>query len=1170
MTLNQEKFLSSRIEPLLKEGSKRIELYGTSGADKAYCLHQLFHMMQRNLLVILPSFKEAEELFADIQFFSHGSSSEPILFPPYNLMPFKFIKYHNETAAQRVKGLYQAIYNSAESLIVTSVEGLLQRVIPRKVLSDYTDILMTGEENDRDALVNKLELGGYNRTLLVEEPGDYCIRGGILDLFSPMYQDPIRLEWFGDVVESLRFFSPTSQRTVADTSEVILLPASESVLENQDRKELLNRIRIQAAELELPPTKVREIVAHIEIEGVLPEISGLNSLIYEKLDRLSDYLPDDVLYVIMDQGEVEKSARAALESVQQNYDSAILEKRFCIPPEVMYSAWEAVNDVIVNSDHLTFSQVPISGTPKDDLVSRAVIDMSIRDNSNLKMALEHPTDPDRMLFPLVKWIRENDAAGNRTLIVCRTKNQLSRLRSLLEPYDLTFESASDLTAVWGSRKRVWGCVGALSSGFVWDEASLAVVTEAEIFGARRRRKPSRSKTTAELLRLEELKTGTLVVHDEHGIGRYEGLVKLGVERSHNDYLLIVYRNDDKLYLPVDRINVIQKYMGVDGTAPVLDKMGGNSWAKVKERVKRSAEKIAGELLKLYASRRVNKRRVFSKPGTDFNAFESAFTYEETGDQLKAIQDVIDDMTRETPMDRLVCGDVGYGKTEVALRASFIAVNDEKQVAVLVPTTVLAEQHFLTFSARFKRFPFNVACLSRFRSVAAQRDIVKKLKEGKIDIVIGTHRLLSKDVGFKNLGLMVLDEEQRFGVKHKEKLKKMRETVDVLTLTATPIPRTLHLSLTGIRDISIISTPPEYRQPIKTYICEFDDGIVTDAIRKELRRKGQIFFVHNNIKSIYSVARHIQHLVPEMRMKVAHGQMKETELEAVMLDFANKKIDLLICTTIIESGLDIPAANTMLVNRADRFGLSQMYQLRGRIGRAEDQAFAYLFIPKESALTKDAKKRLKVLMEHSDLGAGFQIALSDLKIRGGGTILGASQSGHIAAVGYDMFLKLMEEAIGELKGKPLKPSLEPEINMALSAFLPEEYIADIDQRLSTYRRLAKITTLGAINDFKAELMDRFGPLPSEANNLLLKIMLRVLSIRAGVNRLDITGNHLILSFSVAHQKEPGGIVDMIRAKPNQFSLRPDHTLKVNFPRSTRKQMLAQVKNILKEIIQRVNS
>jgi transcription-repair coupling factor (superfamily II helicase) len=698
-----------------------------------------------------------------------------------------------------------------------------------------------------------------------------------------------------------------------------------------------------------------------------------------------------------------------------------------------------------------------------------------------------------------------------------------------------------------------------------------VVTEDEIFGVRhQRRKRTDSRPRTQMLDLQELKKDDLIVHNDHGIGQYGGLAKMNIDGVTNDFLIVIYKGGDKLYLPVDRMGVVQKYMGVEGVVPVLDTLGGKSWERVKSRVKKSAEKIAGELLKLYARRKVDRGHSFSPADNYVQDFEAGFAYEETADQQKAIEDVISDMQKPTPMDRLVCGDVGYGKTEVALRAAFMAVNDGKQVAILVPTTILAEQHYETFRNRFERYPVNVACLSRFRSPRVQRTIIEELKAGKTDIVIGTHRLVQKDVAFNDLGLLILDEEQRFGVKHKEKLKAFRSTVDVLALTATPIPRTLHLSLVGVRDISIISTPPEFRKSIMTYISEFDDAVIADAITKELRRRGQIFFVHNNIRSIEKVAAKIRRLVPEVRLAVAHGRMDEDELEQVMFLFMNREIDMLVCTTIIESGLDIASANTIIVNRADRFGLSQMYQLRGRVGRADEQAYAYLLIPHESLLGRDAQKRLKVLMEHSDLGAGFQIAMSDLKIRGGGSILGASQSGHIAAVGYDMFLKLMETAVRELKGEETIEPLEPEINVSVSAFLAESYIPDIDQRMSAYRRLAKMIELQQIADFKAELLDRFGPLPEEAANLLLKILLKVMAKKAGVLRLDLLGQNLILNFSESHQRDPAAMVEMILADPKRFNLSPENVLKIRLTSRRLNSQLAQAKNLLKEIAQRVNT
>ncbi|MGE5256205.1 MAG: transcription-repair coupling factor, partial [Hyphomicrobiales bacterium] len=797
--------------------------------------------------------------------------------------------------------------------------------------------------------------------------------------------------------------------------------------------------------------------------------------------------------------------------------------------------------------------------------------VGIQSNSELTARLRQHPDKEHLLMPLADWIRDHQGLGRRVLVVYRTKSQAERLMALLAPYGIHFQRSEGVPAQPLEPSAAVVCLGQLAGGFVWPDEGLAVVSEEEIFGVRHvRRAKAETKAAIRLLDLQELKQGDLIVHLEHGIGRYEGLQKLTVEGVRNDFLALSYHGGDKLYLPVDRMGMVQKYMGVEGHTPALDKLGGKSWERVKAQVKRSAEKMAGELLRLYAQRKVEKGFAFGAVDGYFRDFETGFAYEETPDQLKVIDQVLDDMQQGVPMDRLVCGDVGYGKTEVALRASFLAVNNGKQVAVLVPTTILAEQHYATFRSRFQRYPVNIACLSRFRSRKEQQAIAAGLKSGAVDIVIGTHRLIQKDIAFKDLGLLVLDEEQRFGVRHKEKLKRLRSTVDVLALTATPIPRTLHMSLVGVRDISLIQTPPEFRKAIITYISEFDPDIVAEAIRRELRRQGQVYFVHNAIHSIQKMARKLNELVPEARLDVAHGQMAEEDLERVMYRFLNRDIDLLVCTTIIESGLDIPSANTIIVNRADCFGLAQMYQLRGRVGRADEQAYAYLLIPDESLLTSDARKRLKVLMGHSDLGAGFQIAMNDLEIRGGGTILGASQSGHIAAVGYDMFIKLMEDAVADLKGEPVVQPLDPEIHIPLSAYFSESYIRDIDQRMMLYRRLARVTDLQEIADLRAELTDRFGPLPDEATNLLFKIMLKVLARHAGVVRLDVNDQKLVLFFSDAHPKNADAVVQMILDDPERFEMSPGGVVKARLTPAGVIGQLAQAKNILQAISQRGNN
>jgi transcription-repair coupling factor (superfamily II helicase) len=1153
-----------------------MDVLGITGAQYAYLVSRIFRVTGRPVVAVAPTAKMAEQFLGDMRFFSETEEDACIYFPPYNIIASQHLSYHNETAAQRIAALYRFSTGQTHGVGITTLDALLQRLAPKSMMNDFSELLMPHEDLERERLIAKLHAGGYTRAMIVEEPGDYCIRGGILDVFSPLYSDPLRIEFFGDTVDSIRFFSAATQRSTQPIEEAIILPAREVVLKMDSLDGVLHRIRKRGGEQNLPVTQIRTLVDRIKSNGPFPGIESLSAMIYPEMDTLLDYTPTDTIFVLLEPEALRKTAEALHERVMTHYETACHEPRLCSPPESLYLSWQELMKALEEKAYLSLGGVGAMSPPPNrpegtaQAAPRVQLRFHTADNAAVQLALKAARGGEFLFEPLIQWIHTQGEAGRTRLLVCRSRSQASRLRDLLTPYGIEPESRAGWPGSESCRGGLFICIGELSAGFVWPEADLAAVTEDEIFGGGHHRR-SRIKTPArtQLLELADLKQSDLVVHRQHGIGQYEGLTKLTLEGHTNDFLLISYRDGDKLYLPVDRMNMIQKYVGVDSVAPVLDKLGGASWERIRKKVKRSAEKMAGELLKLYAARKVERGTALTAIDRTFKEFETAFPFEETNDQMKAIDEVLADMAQEQPMDRLVCGDVGYGKTEVALRAAFLAANSGKQVAVLVPTTVLAEQHFKTFSERFERYPFFVECLSRFRSPKQQRRIVEDLKSGKIDIVIGTHRLLSKDIAFKDLGLIVLDEEQRFGVKHKEKLKRLRHTVDVLALTATPIPRTLHLSMVGIRDISIISTPPEQRHPIVTYVCELDDITIAEAVQKELNRGGQIFFVHNHVATIEAMALRIQKLVPQVRLGIAHGQMAEDALEKVMFRFLNRELDLLVCTTIIESGLDVGTANTILINRADRFGLSQIYQLRGRVGRSEEQAYAYLFIPPDSAMGTDAQKRLKVLMEHSDLGSGFQIAMNDLQIRGGGTILGASQSGHIAAVGYDMFLQLMENAISELNGQPVIDPLEPEINLTLSAYIPEDYIPNIDQRLAVYRRLSNLTEPREIPEFKGELQDRFGVLPAEATNLLLKIMLRVLCIKAGVRRLDLKGPLLMLQFSQIHQRRPLGLVDMVTKDPDRYRFTPDQGLKVSLRPDEATGALVMVKNILKEITQHVN-
>ena len=1136
-----------------------IEINGLGGPESAWMIAQIFQQHHQTMVIVTASAQSARQLLNDLNFF--GPDLPVTYFPPYNLQILKNISYHSETAAKRIKILYQLTNADQAQILVTTIEGLLQKLLPCIELIDYIETITNGKELNRDNLIAKLISGGYTKAILAEEPGDYCVRGDILDIFSPLYPEPVRIEQFGDTVEALRFFSPMTQRKTTDIPAVTILPAREAILQKADLHLVLERIQEHAARQKIFGDKVRSITERITQEGVFAGIGSMLSLFYHQPDTFFDYLPAQAVFMLIEPTSLMENAETIRKQLENKYRDACDHEDFCVAPQTCYLTWQTVEKKLSARNPLITSTLPRTTAPDTCFYFKT------ETNAQMTQDLKN-CQKDERFQPLTDWINIKTQSRCLTMIVCSSTVQAERLTAVLTPYGLKPEQVNKFpTRIIPGSERVKICIGELSSGFEWSHEGLALITDGEIFGVKRRRSPKAPpKIHSELLTFTNLKSNDLVVHIEHGIGRYQGLVKLNVDGLADDFLLITYRNNDKLYLPVDRMSMIQKYMGVDDFNPVLDQMGGTTWEKVKARTKKSVEKIAGALLKIFTERKIKAGYAFNDPGISYQEFEAGFPYEETSDQARAIEDVLEDMNAAMPMDRLVCGDVGYGKTEVALRASFWALHSGKQVAVLVPTTVLAEQHTASFQERYHNLPVKIACLSRFRSIKEQRTIINELKQGTLNIVIGTHRLLQKDIAFKELGLIVLDEEQRFGVKHKEKLKQFRSTVDVLALTATPIPRTLHMSMLGIRDISVISTPPEHRHTIMTYISEFDDKIIIQAIRKELGRGGQIFFVHNRVKNIQTIARHLSTLVPEVRFDVAHGRMPEDELEKVMLKFFKKEIDLLVCTTIIESGLDVPDANTIIINRADRFGLSQIYQLRGRVGRSDEQAYAYLFIPHENTLGKKVVKRLKVLMEHSDLGSGFQIAMSDLKIRGGGTILGASQSGHIAAVGYDMFLKLMENSMAQLKGETVLEPLEPEINIPMPALIPASYIPDIDQRLSIYKRLAEMQTLRAIADFKIELSDRFGRLPDETGNLLLKIMLKVMAVNAGVKRLDLKSQQVQFWFSPSHQKNPGAIVDLV-VNTQGFKFTQEQTLQVSWPNPI--QGFAQTKNILKDIAKCVN-
>jgi transcription-repair coupling factor (superfamily II helicase) len=1149
----------------INKSNNSIITLGGDGSHKAYLAARLFGSQTSPLVVILSDQKQALGFIEDLSFYMSQEKEKILYFPGYNILPFKSLSYHRETSIQRISALSKILEaGSKKYLLVTYIDTLLQQLIPKESINDFLELVIVNEELDRDQLIFKLEAGGYSRVSLVEDPGEYSVRGGLLDLFSPGEKNPIRIEFFGDIVESIRYFSPFTQRGIKNLNETVILPATEAIISKDELPHILARLRAAGNLAGLSADHTREYVTQTREFGRFPGIESMLSIVYERLDSLFDYLPEKAVFLLDSPQTLANKAMEFENQALHNYQTVTTEKRLCVKPESIYLNWNQVNGFIGQHRRIAFKQILLE-TDKED---SSIISFDYGDNLELSASLKRQGVDENPLKPLVEWFEKHLNHHLVVFCVMSQEVQAKRLTSLLAPYGIAPAPCSSFDQLTSLSSGVYYIISDLSSGFVLPEKNLAIVTENEIFGKKRirRQKSQHRDLKTQFIAPEELKNGDIVVHMEHGVGRYEGLCNLSIAGISQDFILLEYLDDDKLYLPVDRIEMIGKYIGVDGYNPILDKIGSKNWINSKAKAKEEVEKMAADLLDLYASRKVNNGFAFSLPDNYYNDFEASFPYEETRDQLKAIDDVHLDMESKIPMDRLVCGDVGYGKTEVAIRAAFKAVNDGKQVAIVVPTTILAEQHLITFKDRFENYPVQIECLSRFRSRKEQLQILKKMDAGLVDIVIGTHRLLQKDVAFKSLGLLVLDEEQRFGVKHKEILKKKRSTVDVLALTATPIPRTLHLSLTGMRDISVITTPPADRQPIISYISKYEDSIIKDAVEKELSRNGQVFFIHNNIKSIFKIADEIQKIVPHAKVGVAHGRLSETSLEKVMFKFINREINVLVCTTIVESGLDIPSANTMIIDKAERFGLAQIYQLRGRIGRGDNQAYAYLFISDESKLSKDAQKRLSALMEYKDLGSGFQIAMKDLQIRGAGTALGASQSGHIAAVGYDMFLKLLDQAVHDLKGEDSIDPLDPEINASMSSGFPDHYIESVEQRLTLYRRLSRLTKVAEISDMKRELLDRYGRLPKESENMLLKIMLRIFAIHAGVKRLDITPNSLTLTFSLPHLGKPLEAIDHILKKMAVYKYVKKETIQIELAqkRNNISKALLEAKQILKAI------
>ncbi len=1012
-----EEFLSPLMEKFAL-GEERISLSGLWGSARAFVLAALQSQLAGSLLVICSSTPEAEALAYDLEFFCcrlpGKKSSEPSavsLFPAWEILPYEAISPAAEIVAQRINTLHRLLYGE-KLIVVTTIAAVMQRLIPKAALDQITDLVGVGETISRDQLMRSLIEGGYVLVDMVEGRGEYSFRGGILDFFGPANKYPVRVEFFGDEIESIRYFDYETQRSLEFIAEAFILPSREALL----TADTISRLKKQLETSKAAPS--REYQALLQQLSLSKPFSGLENYLgylYPEPDSLFDYLARDTLLVLDEYTYLKQRAGEWETQIAAKYEQSATE--LYPPPESNYLSFKQLQQ--------KFRQHKIIQLDSLKLKSRAShitkLEMQAESTAALRITLQGKRGEQGYLALLADEIRNWQQQAGHIWLVCHNLGQAERLQEILGEYEVAArivdpDSTKQQVSQPSATPLIW--VGKLSAGFYLPGLKLRLITEAEIFGEPKKAKPRQHyKSSRFLSSLSDLGVDDYVIHVDHGVGLYRGLSKLEVDHRTRDFMLLEYADGDKVYVPLERLHLVQKYMGGGGDQLQLNKLGSRNWGKLKQRVKASIMEMAQELLKLYASRQVVEGYAFAADNNWQREFEAGFEYEETPDQLRAIEEVKRDMEAQRPMDRLICGDVGYGKTEVALRAAFKAVIDGKQVAVLVPTTVLAQQHYQTFSHRLAAFPIRVAMLSRFRSPKERAAVVAGLRQGSVDIVIGTHRLLQQDIAFNELGLVVIDEEQRFGVSHKEKLKSLRKKVDVITLTATPIPRTLHMALLSTRDMSIIDTPPEDRLDIHTEVLAFDEQVIREAILRETARGGQVFFVHNWVESIERKAEFLRRLVPEARFAVAHGQMREKVLEEVMLRFMQHEYDVLVCTTIIESGLDISTANTIIIDRADHFGLAQLYQLRGRVGRSAHRAYAYLLIPPGKPLSDMAHKRLQAIKELSQLGAGFRLAAHDLEIRGAGNILGSQQHGHIASVGFDLYCQLMEEAVNELKGQP---------------------------------------------------------------------------------------------------------------------------------------------------------
>jgi len=1185
--------------------SSRVDLLGARGGALPHLVAGVGRGLGKPVVLVTAEVDRARTLVNDLELFTHapqGADSDEVsaedaedvglgdvlLMSAPDASPYAEVSPDRRGALGRLATLAHlarsARGEASFKILVVSAAALVRRVVPRSTLEDRTEKVIAEDELDRDRLVGRLSEAGYLRVPLVEDPGSFAVRGSIVDVWAPSSPMPVRIELYGDLVLSMKRFDPDRQRTLDAITELRLPPAREAILDDVSVERAKTRIADLADAVNYPTTRARQLAEDVAQGRAFFGAEGFLPAYHDGLDSLFRYLPDDAVFVLDDPVAIASAMRDELERARRDEESRAQSPHFPLNAHYLDEADVAAR--LSSAQVVVSHRVIVEGAPDEDALALTTFErapgevptLGAKDLQDLAIAIKQARatkGKHGALDPLVRRLRVFHEHGLRTLITARTTTQAERLVQLLRGHEVaTHARLGKFDASWlddpaFGRDVTEVAIGTLVHGAILPTERLAIITEEEVFGSRTKRRATRSSTAKDAAHpfvedLRSLTVGDLVVHGDHGIGRYMGLEhrdilgpaiidadgKLHQPKTRVDLIVVEYAGGDRLYLPVYRLNQIQKYSGGEANAIKVDKLGGSTFAKTKARVAKAVRQMADELLRLYAERQALPGEALPTRDDDYSEFEATFPFEETPDQAKAIDDVLHDLETPRPMDRLVCGDVGFGKTEVAIRAAFRAATSGRQVAVLCPTTVLAQQHFLTFTNRLTEYPLTIAALSRFQDKKEQDDIIRRLKEGKLDVVIGTHRILSKDVHFKDLGLLVVDEEQRFGVAHKERIKQLKTKVHVLTLTATPIPRTLQMAVSGLRDLSLITTPPVDRRAIRTVVTRYDEGVIREAIVRELTRGGQVFYVHNRIGlteggGIYDKAQKVMELVPTARVGVAHGQMSEKALEQAMLDFVEGRYDVLCATAIIESGLDIPRANTMIIDRADLFGLAQLYQLRGRVGRSKERAYCYLVVPPTAAMTDEARARIDALERHTELGSGFKIASLDLEIRGAGDLLGAEQSGNVAQVGFEMFCTMLDEAVHELRGDAGAIAngmdIDPELSFDVEAFLPDDYVADVGVRLTLYKRFAQSIDEEWVSDLAAEMEDRFGPPPEQAARFVRLMRLKCELRNWRALGCEATSDRVTLHLRSDTPLEPAKLMKAVTKKNSPWKLTPDMRL-----------------------------